>query len=337
MIILIAWTGLTRPAFMSALAALASAPVLYGIFSRGGHASAGWECLIVTIPVAAALGEILSWSMRRARKMTHLEAQRRLHDALTGAGNRTLLSVQLDHALARVRRSHKALALLQVNLDDFKSVNETMGTFAGDDVLVETAARLRASIRETDTIARIGADEFVVLCEDIDALHFATTIARRILDALSLPFTVESDSVRLTASIGIAFSSDGTETVDTLLQNAGLALYQAKHSGRGRYEVFGEAIRDQIAKRRELEAALARAVSRQELRLHYQPIVESESARVESFEALLRWERPGLGVIPPGDFIPLAEQTGLIVDIGAWVVQEACRQAASWGNERLRS
>src|SRR5204863_2657234 len=144
-------------------------------------------------------------------------------------------------------------ALLHIDLDGFKTVNDTIGHFAGDDVLVETAARLTDAIRETDTAARIGADEFIVLCEDIDALHFGTNIARRILDAIASPFTADAKSVQLSASIGIAFSSDGTETVETLLQNADLALYQAKTAGGGRYEIFGEAIRQQIATRRELE------------------------------------------------------------------------------------
>jgi diguanylate cyclase (GGDEF)-like protein len=329
-ILLIAWTGLTRPKGAATIAACVSAPALYWILANGGRASVGGQCLIVTIPVAAVLGEVLSWNSHRARTMTNLEMQRRLHDPLTGLANRTLLSIQLDNALARVRRGPGALAVLYLDLDHFKHINDTHGHNAGDDVLIEAAARLQSAARETDTVARIGGDEFVILCEDIESLAAATEIAQRFLDVIDITFSTHTNGARLTLSIGIVFSDHGTETAETLLQNADLALYRAKQAGRARFEIFGDALREQVAVRHELELALRQAISRNELRVYYQPIVGADTGTTRGFEALIRWERPGFGLVAPDQFIPIAEETGLIVDIGAWVLDHACREAATW-------
>ncbi len=186
-ILLIAWTGLTQPKGAATIAAGVSAPALYWILASGGRSSVGWQCVIVTIPVAAVLGEVLSWTSHRARTMTTIEMQRRLHDSLTGLANRTMLSIRLDNALARVRRGSGALALLYVDLDHFKYVNDTLGHNAGDDVLVEAAARLRSSAREADTVARIGGDEFVILCEDVESLVAATEIANAFWTTSAMP------------------------------------------------------------------------------------------------------------------------------------------------------
>ena len=229
-----------------------------------------------------------------------------------------------------MRRSSGALAVLYVDVDHFKHVNDTLGHNAGDEVLIEAADRLRSAARESDTVARIGGDEFLILCEDVEHLHAATVIAQRFLDVIDTPFAFETHDARVTLSIGIAFSADGAETAETLLQNADLALYRAKEAGRARFEVFGETLRHQVTVRRELELALRQAVPRDELRVHFQPIIAAATGTIVNFEALARWERPGYGLVPPAEFIPIAEETGLIAELGAWVLEDACNQAASW-------
>jgi diguanylate cyclase (GGDEF)-like protein len=332
-ILLIAWAGLTGPKGAATIAACVSAPPLYWILAAGGRSSVGWQCVIVTIPVAAVLGEVLSWTSQRARTMTNIEMQRRLHDPLTGLANRTMLSIRLDNALARVRRGHGALALLYLDLDHFKHINDTLGHNVGDDVLIEAAARLLSAARESDTVARIGGDEFVILCEDVEHLRATTEIAQRFLDVIGTTFALDTNAARVTLSIGIAFSDHGTETAETLLQNADLALYRAKQAGRARFEVFGETLRRQVAVRHELEVALRQAIPRNELRVYYQPIIEADKGTTRGFEALVRWERPGFGLVAPDEFIPIAEETGLIIDIGAWVLDHACHRAAGWAHD----
>jgi diguanylate cyclase (GGDEF)-like protein len=329
-ILLVAWAGLTRSRGVATMAACASAPALLWMLAAGGRSSVGWQCLIVTLPVAAALGEVLSWNADRARMLTKVEMQRRLHDPLTGLANRVMLSAQLDHALARARRGLGSVGVLYIDVDHFKSINDTLGHSAGDDVLIATAECLRASARESDTIARIGGDEFVVVCEDLDGVTGATDVAQRVLDAIVTADVSGSPQARLSFSIGIALSEHGEETTDALLQNADLALYRAKQEGRARFEVFGETLRHQFAVRRELEDALREGIPRDELRVHYQPIISAENGEIVCFEALARWQRPGYGLVPPGDFIPVAEESDLIVVLGAWMIRRACDEAAAW-------
>lgn len=329
-VMLIAWAGLTRSRGAASVAAALSAPALFVILAGGGHASVGAQSVVVTIPAAAALGEVLSWASHRARMLTNIEMQRRLRDPLTGLANRALLSIRIEHALARVRRGPNALAVLYLDLDHFKHINDTLGHNAGDDVLMEVARRLQSVARESDTIARIGGDEFVILCEDIEDLPGATKVAERILEIMDEPCTIDRTTTALTLSAGIAFSPRGIETPELLLQNADLALYRAKESGRACYEVYGDTLRDQLTAEREIELGLRQAIHRGELRAHYQPILVAGTGRLVGFEALLRWDRPGYGLIAPGEFIAVAEETGLIVELGAWILDEACRQVMRW-------
>ena len=252
------------------------------------------------------------------------------HDPLTGLPNRALLNDRLSQALELADRRGEEMAVFCVDLDRFTSVNDLLGQPAGDAVLQQAAARLSAGVRAMDTIARLGGDEFCIVQPLAAQPDAALRLARRIVDALAAPFEVDGQAIQIGASIGIAlYPADGTSAV-RLLQNAGFALYDAKQHGRGLFRFFEPAMDQRLQKRRRLEQDLRGAVAGRELELHYQPLVDAASSGVVGFEALLRWNRPGGEVVPPADFIPLAEETGLILPIGQWVLETACAEAAGW-------
>jgi diguanylate cyclase (GGDEF)-like protein len=253
------------------------------------------------------------------------------HDPLTGLPNRTLILDRIEQMLARSRRTHGPLAALFVDLDNFKSINDTLGHAAGDELLQAVAARLDGVIRGADTLGRLGGDEFVVISDDLSVEAGPELIAERLLEALKHPFDIggEGESrVTVLASIGIA--SGDRSCADELLRDADIAMYRAKWDGRNRWVLFESGMQDTVQQRMELEMDLREALEKDEFFLAYQPTFDLSDMSPNGVEALIRWRHPVRGVVQPNDFIPLLEETGLITEIGRWVLYEACRQGAAW-------
>jgi diguanylate cyclase (GGDEF)-like protein/PAS domain S-box-containing protein len=250
------------------------------------------------------------------------------HDGLTGLASRTLFRERLQAALEVSERDD--VAVLFLDLDGFKEVNDSLGHAAGDQLLVQVADRLRESVRDGDTVARFGGDEFAVLVESVTALADAETVARRIIDAVGRPFPIGRRELHVGASVGIASAADAGD-IEQLMRNADLAMYRAKADGGSGLASYDPQMHDQLMDRLELEADLRAALDRGELAVHYQPTVALRTGEIVGFEALVRWYHPTRGVVSPLDFIGIAEATGLIVPLGRWVLAEACRQAVSWG------
>jgi diguanylate cyclase (GGDEF)-like protein len=279
-----------------------------------------------------AIANVLATAVERHRASDHL-AQLALHDPLTGLPNRALVMDRLAQALARARRQKSSLALFFLDLDRFKVVNDGLGHSAGDQLLIAVAGRLTAVMRPTDTVARFGGDEFLILSEDVPSSDHAALVAERVADALARPVTVAGRDVPVSASIGMVITSDEHDDPESLIRDADVAMYRAKERGRARFELFDTTMRDRVTTRLETEAGLRLALERDELRVMYQPVFSLRDGTMIGVEALLRWDHPERGVLTPTEFLPLAEDTGLIVPMGMWSLSEACRQARAWHDD----
>jgi diguanylate cyclase (GGDEF)-like protein len=290
--------------------------------------------LLVVVRMSLAIDQIAG-AHEALEKLQDELAVQATHDPLTGLANRTQSMRLLAGALGRARRRRSTVGLLFIDLDGFKGVNDNNGHRSGDEVLRHVARRMTHEIREVDFVARLGGDEFVVGVEDVVDEASVVTLAHRLIAAISQPIRVSDDlTVQVGASVGIALGRGGETDVETLLHEADLAVYRAKAAGRGCAELFSWTARAALKERNELERALVGAIADNELVLHFQPIVDTETGLVDCFEALVRWDRPGHGLLPPDDFLPVAESSDLICQLDTWVLREAVAQLSRWNRMR---
>jgi diguanylate cyclase (GGDEF)-like protein len=311
---------------------------------RASRAYVWWAAIgsVLLVLISGLLGR-MSWQLAESRlresenKLAHAQRVEYLayHDGLTKLPNRSLFSKLLSQSISEAHRYGRQLAVAFLDLDRFKQINDTLGHEAGDQLLQEIATRLKECVRESDTVARLGGDEFVVLLPELGDGKYAATVAQKILSAIARPFNLIGHEFRVTASIGISIHPQDGLDEQTLTKNADIAMYQAKEEGKNNFQFYSEKLNANSLERLTLESSLRRALERNEFRLHYQAKRDIGSGRISGMEALLRWQHPDLGTVAPMQFIPVAEETGIIVPIGKWVLRTACLQNVAWQKQGL--
>jgi diguanylate cyclase (GGDEF)-like protein len=303
------------------------------------RATAGSLIMLLIIAVMGRMSHQLMLSRQRiveehiahAARVEHIA----YHDSLTALPNRSLFSKLLDQSISQAHRYNRQLAVLFLDLDHFKNINDTLGHEAGDQLLQELAARLKACLRDSDTVARLGGDEFVVMLPELDVEKYTATVAQKILAATARPFVLSGQVYHVTASIGVStYPQDGLDE-QTLMKNADTAMYKAKEEGKNNFLFYSEKLNTSSLKRLNLESGLRQALEQNQFQLYYQAKRDIRSGLIVGMEALLRWQHPDLGTVAPMQFIPLAEETGLIIPIGKWVLRTACLQNVAWQNQGL--
>ena len=288
------------------------------------------RCISITVQPMAGGGTVTTHhDITEQRRSEAKIAYMALHDSLTGLPNRALLNERLEHAIVRAKRG-EIIATHLLDLDLFKTVNDTLGHAAGDKLLQMVAERLRALVRETDTVARMGGDEFAIVQIGISEPADATSLALRVIDSISAPYAIDEHQVVIGASVGIAIGPQDSDSPEQLMRSADMALYRAKGDGRGTFRFFEQQMDADMQERHALERDLRKALAAGQFELYFQPIIDLASDDINGFETLIRWHHPERGLVPPDTFIPLAEEIGLIIPIGEWVIREACALAARW-------
>ena len=310
------------------------------VCSRRKNGEIIWELISIS-PLRLSTGEITHFLSVMVDDTERKKAEEKIlhmafHDSLTGLANRALLIDHLEQTIALAKRNKKFAAVLFLDLDRFKLINDTLGHTRGDEVLKAVGKRLKEHTRKSDTLARQGGDEFTIIAQGLKRIEDIPKVTDNFFSVFKEPFNIEGNDYSFTISMGISIYPNDGEDADTLIKNADIAMYEAKDEGRNNYKLFNKSMHESIIRRLELENKLLKALEEDEFLLHYQPQVDINNGELVGLEALVRWDSPGHGLVPLGDFIPLAEETGFIVSIGEWVLYKACAQNKLWQDQGLK-